>query len=53
MGSKAMRFSQTDRLQPKLGNTIAVFDMNVQRLRAFKAVEEEAITGKPQDGRHC
>src|ERR1700719_1535216 len=52
MGSKAVGFRETDRLQPKLGNTIAVFGMDVQRLRSLKAVKEEAITGNPQDRRH-
>jgi hypothetical protein len=52
MGSKTMRLRETDGIQPKLGNTIAVFNMNVRRLRSFKAIEEEAKARKPQYSRH-
>jgi hypothetical protein len=41
MNAETTRFCKTDRLQPKLGNIIAVFDMNVRRLRSFQTVEEE------------
>ena len=52
MGSKTMRLREPDRVQPKLGNAIAMLDMDVWRLRSFETVEEETKARKPQDSRH-
>jgi hypothetical protein len=38
---KAMRLGKTDRLQPKLRNVVAVFDIYVRRLGSVEAIEEE------------
>jgi hypothetical protein len=42
-----MRFRQADRIQPELGDLVAMLDMDVRRLRSFQAVKEEAESGKP------
>lgn len=52
MGSKAVRFSQTNRVKPELGNTIAVLDVNMRRFGCFKAVEEESKAKNPQNSWH-
>jgi hypothetical protein len=52
MNTETTRFRKPDRLQPKLGNAVAVLDVNVRRLRSFETVEEEAKSMNPQDRRH-
>jgi hypothetical protein len=52
MGSKAVRFSQTNRVKPELGNTIAVLDVNMRWFGCFKAVEEESKAKNPQNSWH-
>jgi len=38
---KAMGLRLFDRFQPKLRDFVAVFDVDVYRLRSFKAIKEE------------
>jgi hypothetical protein len=52
MGSKAMRFSNANRIEPKLCDVVSMFNMDVRRLRPFETVEEEAKTRRTQDGWH-
>jgi hypothetical protein len=41
MRSKAMRFSDANRIKPELGNVFAMLHMDVRWLRPFKAIKEE------------
>jgi hypothetical protein len=52
MRSKTVGLREVDRVKPKLGNAVAVFDVYVRRLRSFQAVKEETKAGKPQDSGH-
>src|SRR5882762_6731397 len=52
---KAMGLGKTDRLQPKLRDVVAVFDVDVRRfgsLEAIEAIKEEPEAGDPQYSRH-
>jgi hypothetical protein len=48
MNTETVGFRKTNGLQPKLCNIIAVFDVNMRRLRSFKTVEEETKAVNPQ-----
>ena len=52
MGPEAVGSRQADRIQPKLGDLVAVFDVDMRRLRPFQAVEEEAESSNPQNCWH-
>jgi hypothetical protein len=52
MGSKTMGLGEPDRFKPELRDSVAMFDMNVRRLRALETVEEETKAGGPQNSRH-
>jgi hypothetical protein len=41
MGPKTMGLGEIDGVQPKLGNIIAMLDMDVRRLGSLEAVKEE------------
>jgi hypothetical protein len=49
---KAMGLRQTDRLQPKLRDVVAVFDVDVRRFGALEAIKEESEARYPQYSRH-
>src|SRR5258708_19936771 len=49
---KAMGLGKTDRLQPKLRDVVAVFDVDVRRFGALEAIKEESEARYPQYGRH-
>jgi hypothetical protein len=49
---ESSRFRKANWLQPKLGDVVAMLDMNVRGFRSLKAVEEETKSENPQDRRH-
>jgi hypothetical protein len=49
---KAMGLRKTDRLQPKLRDVVAVFNIYVGRFGPVEAVKEEPEAGHPQYSRH-
>jgi hypothetical protein len=49
---KAMGLGKTDRLQPKLRDVVAVFNIYVRRLGSVEAIEEEPEARYPQYSRH-
>ena len=40
--TKSVRLRNADGFEPELGNVVAMFNMNVRRLRSLEAVKEEA-----------
>jgi hypothetical protein len=52
MNTETVGFRKANRLQPKLGNIVAMFDVNVRRLRSLKTVKEEAKTVNSQNRGH-
>jgi hypothetical protein len=42
MRTKAVRLRKADRLQPKLRDVVAVFNIDVRRFGSFEAIEEES-----------
>jgi len=52
MTPESVGHCQIYRVQPELGNLVAMFDMDVRRLRSFSTKEEEAESTQQQDGRH-
>jgi hypothetical protein len=49
---KAMGLRKTDRLQPKLRDVVAVFDIDVRRFGSVEAIKEESEARYPQYSRH-
>src|SRR5262245_29001083 len=49
---KAVGLRQTDRLQPKLRDVVAVFDIYVRRFGSLEAIKEEPEARYSQHGRH-
>jgi hypothetical protein len=52
MRAESTGFRDTDRLQPELCHVVTVLNVDVRRFRSFQAIEEEAKSRSPQDGRH-
>jgi hypothetical protein len=52
MGSEPRGLCEIDRTEPEFRDLMAMFDMDVRRLRLLKAVEEEAESRISQYGRH-
>jgi hypothetical protein len=50
--AKAVRLGKTDRLQPKLRDVVAVFNIYVRRLGSIEAIEEEPEARNSQHSRH-
>jgi len=53
MNTETARFRKRNWLQPKLGNLITMFDVNVRRLQSFEAVEEETEATNAQHRWHA
>jgi hypothetical protein len=49
---KASTASQTDRIEPKLGDAIILLDVDMGRLGAIARVEEEPVRTNPEDRWH-
>jgi len=52
MSPKALGLSKANRLQPKLRDVVAVFDIYVRRFGSIEAIKEEPEAGYSQHSRH-